>query len=201
MTAVAKLRSPKAFKNLVLDLLPDQGQWSEEEYLWLTDHTPRLVEFTDGYLEPLPMPTDKHQCLLQFLFLVFRAFVDPPGKVQFATLRLRLRSGKIREPDLLLLLDAKDPRRQNRFWTGADLVAEVVSEDDPARDLIQKRREYAQAGIAEYWIVNPLNGTIVVYRLQGKRYVRHGRFSRGQQATSALLQGFSVDVTACFDAD
>ena len=52
------------WKNLLCDLLPSQGNWSEEDYLWLTDCTSRLVEYTDGYLEVLPMPTDKHQSIL-----------------------------------------------------------------------------------------------------------------------------------------
>jgi Uma2 family endonuclease len=202
MAMAVKRRSRDALNEFLLDLLPAQGSWSEEAYLWLTDHTNRLVEFTDGRIELLPMPTDKHQAILTFLFLVLRGFVEPRGgKVRFAALRLRLRERKFREPDILLLLDAKDPRRQNRFWLGADLTVEVVSNDNPDRDLVQKRREYAQAGILEYWIVNPLDETIVVYRLQGKRYVRHGRFRRGQQATSALLTGFAVDVDEVFDAD
>ena len=59
----------KEYKDLVFELLPEQGKWRDDDYLWLTDHTTRLVEFTDGYLEPLPMPTDKHQDVLQILFL------------------------------------------------------------------------------------------------------------------------------------
>ena len=43
---------------LVLDVLPAQGQWSAEAYLWLTDHTARFIEFTDGNSEVLPIPTD-----------------------------------------------------------------------------------------------------------------------------------------------
>jgi hypothetical protein len=57
--------------NLVLDLLPQQGQWSEEEYLWLTDHANHFIEFTDGYIEVLPMPTDEHQTILASLYQVF----------------------------------------------------------------------------------------------------------------------------------
>jgi hypothetical protein len=94
------------------ELLPPQGSWSEEVYLALTDNCTRLVEFTDGFLEVLPMPTDKHQSVLQFLFLAFLGFVQlRGGKVHFAALRLRIRPGKFREPDLLLLLSATDPRR------------------------------------------------------------------------------------------
>jgi Uma2 family endonuclease len=201
MTAVARRRLQLDYKEFLIDTLPDQGEWTEEDYLWLTDSTNRMVEFTDGALEPLPMPTKKHQILLKFLFSALNAFLDPRGgMVLFAVLRLRLRSGRFREPDLLAVLDALDPRCQDRYWIGADLLAEVVSADKPSRDLVLKKREYAQAGIPEYWIVNPLDETVIVYRLQGKRYARHGLFRRGQRATSALLPGFAVDVTAMFDA-
>ena len=59
------------WKDLLEGILPRQGAWSENEYLILTDHRNRLVEFTDGFLEALPIPTDKHQSVLQFLFLTF----------------------------------------------------------------------------------------------------------------------------------
>lgn len=201
MSATAKRRSRMDYEEFIFDTLPNQGEWTEEEYLRLTDGTNRMVEFTDGFLEILPMPTDRHQTLLKYLFLALNAFLDPRGGVvQFAVLRLRLRPGKICEPDLLALLDAEDARREDRFWTGADLLAEVVSKDKPSRDLVQKKREYAKAGMPEYWIVNPMQESVIVYRLQGKRYVRHGLFRRGQRATSALLPGFSVNVTALFNA-
>lgn len=202
MSRAATAASPPQQKKLLLELLPDQGTWSEADYLWLTDHTRRLVEFSDGFLEILPMPTDRHQSILEFMFLLFHAFITPRGgKVHVAPLRLHLRPGKFREPDLLLLLDAKDPRRQDRFWIGADLVLEVVSKDNPERDLIQKRHEYAQAKVPEYWIVNPLNETILVYRLKGKKYLQAGRHARGAQAVSALLPDFSVNVAAVFDPE
>lgn len=184
---------------LFRDQLPRQGEWSAEEYLWLTDYTRQLIEFTDGYIEVLPIPTIKHQLILRFMLLAFMDAVEPPGRVLFAALRLYLNDTKYREPDLLLLLDADDPRNQDRYWHGADLVLEVVSEDDPERDLVVKRRDYAGAGIPEYWIVNPLNETITVLTLRDGTYAEHGTFVRGQQATSLLIPGFAVAVSAVFD--
>jgi Uma2 family endonuclease len=188
--------------DLVLDLLPLQGQWSEEAYLWLTDHANRLVECTDGYIEILPWPTDQHQSIVGALLFAFHQFIQPlGGKVLFAPLRLRIRPRTFREPDVLLVLDAKDPRRQNRFWLGADLALEVVSPDKPERDLVDKRSDYAEAGIPEYWIVNPETETITVLRLEGAAYVEHGVFGRGAMATSQLIEGFVVDVNAVFDVE
>jgi Uma2 family endonuclease len=186
---------------LVLDLLPEQGEWSEEYYLWLTDQTNHLIEFADGLIEVLPMPTQKHQTILRYFFLAFLSFLqDKTDAVYFSPLRLRVREGKFREPDLLILLNPDDPRRQDRFWLGADLVLEVVSPDDRRRDLVTKRRDYAAAAIPEYWIANPLNETVMVLRLEGGRYVEHGVFAAGARATSALLPGFAVDVRAAFAA-
>jgi Uma2 family endonuclease len=186
--------------NLVLDLLPQQGQWSEEEYLWLTDHTNRFLEFTDGYIEVLPMPTDAHQTILAALYQVFFAFMQAiGGKVLFAPLRLRIRERRFREPDILLVRDAHDARRQNRFWLGADLVVEIVSPDKPERDLIEKRVAYAEARILEYWIVDPRDETMTVLWLESETYSEHGVFRRGTLATSRLLEGLTVDVSVVFD--
>jgi Uma2 family endonuclease len=196
-------KSPKKeYQELLFELLPDQGQWTEEEYLWLTEDTNRFVEFTDGYLEPLPMPTDKHQGVLEFLFLLFLGHVKPlGGTVHLAVLRMRIRKGKFREPDMLLVKDAKDSRRRNRFWLGADLALEVVSKEKRERDPIDKRGDYAEGKVPEYWIVNPQAETITVLRLEGEAYVEHGVFRRGDIATSVVLPGFSVQVSQVFDVE
>lgn len=185
-----------------IDLSPLQGTWTQEQYLKLTDHTRYLVEFTGGVIEVLPMPTDRHQVILQFVFLALLAFAEPRGgKVLFAALRIRISDERFREPDILLLRDANDPRRQNRFWLGADLVVEIVSEDNPERDTVEKVLDYAAAGIPEYWIVNPIDETITVLALQNHVYAEHGVFRRGETATSALLDGFGFPVDQVFDAN
>ena len=145
-----------------------QAEWSEDDYLKLTAHTRRLLEFRDGHIEVVPMPTDEHQRIVLFLYRTVYAFLRTrtDGIVLVAPLRLRLRTGRYREPDLLVLLSAKDKRRGNQFWTGADLVLEVVSPDDPQRDLVEKRQEYAAAGIPEYWIVDPAAERISVLGLK-----------------------------------
>lgn len=194
--------SQEELEALVLDAAPRQGQWSEEDYLWLSERVSVLIELTDGSIEVLPMPTDRHQSILLSLYRLFFAAVElAGGKVLIAPLRLRIRSGKYREPDLLLVRSARDMRRQDRFWIGADLVLEVVGQDKPERDVVEKRHDYAEGGIPEYWIVDPRDETITVLRLADDAYVEHGTFGRGTQATSALLAGFTVSVDAVFDTE
>ncbi len=50
----ATIPSSQEWKDILEELLPPQGAWSEDEYLVLTDHRSRLVEFTDGFVEALP---------------------------------------------------------------------------------------------------------------------------------------------------
>ena len=79
-------------------------------------------------------------------------------------------------------------------------MVEVVSPADPGRDTRDKRLDYAEARIPEYWVVNPLDETVTVLVLQGSSYVEHGVFGRGQQTESVCLRGCSLDVASVFDA-
>jgi Uma2 family endonuclease len=186
---------------LKLDLLPLQGYWTEEQYLRLTDQTNHLIEFTNGVIEVLPVPTREHQRISAYLYrMLFAATQVLGGIILYAPLRVQIRPGTFREPDLVLLLDEHDPRNQDAFWLGADLVVEIVSPDRPQRDLEEKPIDYAEAGISEYWIVNPLDHTIRVLTLADDGYRLHGNFVRGEQATSALLADLVVNVDAVFAA-
>lgn len=188
----------------VATLFPPQGQWGAAEYLSLTNSTNRLVEFDSGRIEVLPVPTESHQFIVRFLFLALHGFVAARqlGEVVFAPIRIRTLPDKYREPDIALMLAEHDSRRSNSYWSGADLVMEVLSEDPEsrARDVEQKRAEYAAAGIDEYWMVDPQQEQVTVLRLESGRYQEHGVFCAGDRATSHLLRGFSLDVAHVFAA-
>jgi Uma2 family endonuclease len=183
-------------------LFPPQGEWSEEEYLDLTDHTNRRIELAEGRLEFLPMPTELHQALAGFLYHALLNFVTKHdlGRVPFPPLRVRIPSGNYREPDVLFIRKENYRLRSNRIWKGADLLMEVVSGDpkDRTRDYEDKLRDYAETKVAEYWIVDPEVRMVTVHRLDGERYTVHGEFRPGQAATSVLLPGFSIDVAELF---
>ncbi|TWT73591.1 hypothetical protein Pla123a_39270 [Posidoniimonas polymericola] len=187
----------------VATLYPQQGNWSESEYLQLTDSVNRFIEFTDGRVEFLAMPTIEHQRIVRFLYDALRAFVDPRqlGEVLFAVLRVYIREGKYREPDIAFKFAANAAESGERYYRGADLVVEVVSDDQESRkrDYETKIADYAEGGATEYWIVDPQQHKITVLTLDGDRYFEH-RVATDGQAPSKLLDGFSVDVAAVFAA-
>ena len=185
---------------------PAQGHWTEEAYFDLDplrEGSHPLLELSNGRLEVLSMPTELHQMIAGFLYQLLGAFIPThaPGVVLFAAMKVRLWKRKFREPDLLYMKAENAHRRHQRFWEGADLLMEIVSPDpkDRKRDLVVKPREYARAGIPEYWIVNPIDRWIRVLVLDGKKYKLHGEFGPGEVATSVLLPGFSVAVDAALN--
>ena len=190
----------------IAELFPYQGELGDGDYLIATRDTNRLAEFTDGYIELLTMPNAAHQLIVQFLSNLLLFFVQPGklGRVLFAPLRVRLRPGKFREPDVVFMLAEHMDRAGNEYWDRADLVMEVGSDDDESRkrDLVTKRQEYAEAGIPEYWIIDTRRATITVLTLSTgtREYVVHGEFAAGSHATSVLLDGFVADVAAVFAA-
>jgi Uma2 family endonuclease len=210
MTMATEVR--RSLEEVIRDLSERDPEWeegqsfpvrypcTEEEYLALDFNL--LLEFTDGFLEVLPMPTTYHQRIVFFLLKALDAWVTARqlGEVLFAPLKVRLRKGKLREPDLLFMKSEHAARISNQYWKRPDLVIEIVSPKNRRHDLVTKRDEYAEAGIPEYWIVDPEEETITVLVLKPRRktYIEHGTFAKGTRATSKLLPGFSVDVTETF---
>jgi len=185
-------------------LYPLQGAWGDFDYLAFTTASNRLIEFTDGTIEVQPMPTSSHQRILVFLLARLQEFIVPPrlGEALCAPLRVKIRDGKFREPDLVFMRAENTARIGEDFWDGADLVMEVVSSDPESRkrDLQQKPLDYAEGRIPEYWIVDPQQKTITVLVLQQQAYVVHGTFAENETATSQLLGGWTVSVADVFRA-
>lgn len=188
----------------IATLFPPQGMWEVSDYLELTDHTNRLVEFADGQVIVLDVPTDAHQDLLAFIFVAIHQFLTSrglPGKVRTSGLRLQTGGREFREPDLVVKLSGRVLPEEQRYWVSAEVVVEIVSEGEQARarDYVTKRDAYARAGVAEYWIVDleHLNVTVLSLGTDGQ-YLEHGVFTEGQMATSVAMQGFILDVAAAF---
>jgi Uma2 family endonuclease len=185
----------------IVELFPQQGEWTEEEYMLLPGN--RLIEFSDGRIELLPMPNRRHQQIVRLLTNLLDAFVGQKhlGLVLFAPFVIRLWPRKNREPDVVFMFEHNSHRCFETYWEGADLVMEVVSPDDPKRDLVTKKAEYAKAGIPEYWLVNPMTETITIYTLgkDAESYREAGVYGKGQTAISVLLEGFTIEVSKVFE--
>lgn len=183
---------------------PRQGDWTESAFLALDKKDNNLRELSNGYLEMLPVPSALHQRILRFLLYSFEAYLQATsigGELLFAPLPTRILPGTIREPDLLYLSPEQSAATE-KYPTSVDMVLEIVSgsKADRQRDFVTKRKEYAKAGILEYWIVDPKTTTIHVLTLNQatQRYKLHGKYTSGQVASSKLFKGFKVTVSDVF---
>ena len=178
---------------------PLQGEWTEEAFCRAFPE--RGYELVDGHVETLPLPNINHQRIAGRLFpLVRAAAAGLGGETLFMGTRLRVPraggSSGLREPDVLHVTDAQLAAAHRQFVHGAEWAAEIVSSPDGrTRDLVEKRGDYAAAGVKEYWIIDPRDRLVTVLILDGDDYREHGRFGDGEAAAGVLLPGLAVGVT------
>lgn len=66
------------------------------------------------------------------------------------------------EPDISVICD--NGKLDDRGCNGApDWVIEIVSQSSQRMDYLTKLFKYRTAGVREYWIVNPMKRTVLVY--------------------------------------
>ncbi len=183
----------------IAELWPPQGQWTETEYFSLPD-TNRIIELSEGEVFLMAPPSFTHQTVLDNLYSALKTFVRQHklGRTAFAPLAVRLWPGKIREPDILFYANAHQDRIGERVSGVPDLVMEIISTGTRRTDRRDKFNEYAQAGIPEYWIVDPEHETIEVFVLDEGVYNLLVKAARGEKAYSALLSGFEVTCAEVF---
>ena len=197
MAKPRKSNQDKSLTTEILELFPLQGEWTEEYYFRLPD-TNRFVELSEGRLVIPDMPGDSHQKAVLRLAGLIDDYVlmHNLGEVRIAPLPVRLWQGKIREPDIIYMSRDHIERINEEYWDVPDLAVEIISRSTAQIDRMEKFIEYAQAGIAEYWLVNPMEHTIEVYALDQGKYRLLGKWNVGQIAHSKMLTGFEVAVDA-----
>ena len=127
-----------------------------EEFLaWADEDT--LAEWVDGVVVMTSPASVRHQEIANFLFALLSTFahIHSLGKTLNSPFQMKLkRSG--REPDLLFVTKAHLNRFKKAYLDGpADLVVEIVSPESIERDRSTKLYEYQEAGIPEYWPIDP----------------------------------------------
>ena len=69
-------------------------------------------------------------------------------------------------PDIIVVCD-QDKLKNDRIMGAPDFVAEIVSPSSRKRDYVIKTAKYSEAGVREYWIVDPEKERVLVYNFAG----------------------------------
>lgn len=165
-------------------------------------------ELDDGvlYVEPFSDSIDHQFVLMQFCFHVtdyLDVLDEPPAEFYHSiTTILSQELQRIVEPDIVIILNENRGALGLR-WVEAppDIVTEVLSTlstDARDRDLVHKRRIYAEAGIREYWLANPTNDTVTQLELRDGEYVERAVLGADDTLTTPLLPGLSIPLADIF---
>jgi len=147
-------------------LPPPPARMTYEEFFeWHPEYG--LAEWVDGEAFVMAPPATRHQLIASFVFSCLRFYIEARalGVILYAPVQMKLeKSG--REPDILFIATEHLSRLDGRLLNGpADLAIEVVSPDSRKRDYVEKFREYEQAGVREYWIVDGAKKQAAFYGL------------------------------------
>lgn len=156
-------------------------------------------EWVNGEVTIFMSPKDKHQALLDLLHLLIGNFVYcfGLGIVRFAPYEMRaIPGGPVREPDLLFVAREHLDRVTANGLTGpADLIVEIISPESVRRDRADKFYEYEEAGVPEYWLLDPRAGKerSEFYQLNERGQYMPVLPDAAGRYHSAVLPGFWLD--------
>ncbi len=176
---------------------PAQGEWTYADYARLPDNGMRY-EVIKRELFNSPAPTTKHQLVSLNLAAALHQFVKKHklGVVfEAPTDVLLLDLASPVQPDILFIPQEKRSMIKANFIEGVPaLIVEILSPSNPEHDQQRKFLLYAQAGVAEYWIVDPTSCAVDIFVLRGNAYVPLGHFGLSDTAVSELLPQFQIKV-------
>jgi Uma2 family endonuclease len=152
--------------------------WTEDEYLSL-GQTPDRVELLDGSLLVSPAPTRQHQTISRRLANIIEPAANAAGLEVYEAINIRLKPRRIPIPDVVVMR----PFPVDDLVADAstvEMICEITSPSNAGTDKVLKLNHYAEAGIPWYLLVEPDPIALLLFRLDGDRYVEHAQGRRGQ---------------------
>ena len=142
-----------------------QGEYTLEDYYALPDDI--RAELIDGELIFLEAPSSIHQELIGELFFEIKLYIrtnNDPYKILPSPLDVHLDCDNrtILQPDISIICH-RDRIVKKGVYGAPDLCIEIVSPSSRKRDYEKKRMKYQNAGVREYWIVDPKTESVLCY--------------------------------------
>ena len=183
MTTAALPKPPKA-KRL----------WTYAKMVEEMPETNLPVELWNGEIIMSPIPTPSHQTVVLRFARRLEDFVlaKRGGSVFVSPLDVVLSQHRVVQPDVFFVAESNRGIIQDQIRGVPDLALEVISPGSWKRDRVEKKALYEQAGVKEYWIVDPDSETIEVFALVKGVFQLHSRAKGSEVAKSKLLPGFKV---------
>lgn len=139
---------------------------------------PIWEELIDGKVVLMsPRPSFNHNRIAENIDFLFRVYLKGKKCITLGDgYDLYLSDQNRFVPDFMIVCD-RDKIRPDGVYGAPDLVVEVLSPSTAKNDKKHKKDAYEKYGVPEYWIVNPVDKSIEVYRLQNGQYVLDNIYS------------------------
>ncbi len=163
------------------------------------------VELIKGYiLKMSPAPSMKHQKVSMNLSGDLSKYFKKHSCSLFAApfdVRLPIKSAKkdttVVQPDLCIICD--ELKLDERGCNGApDLIIEIISPNNSKHDVDTKFKLYQEAGVLEYWIVEPYDKIVFIYTLINDKFIGLKPFSLGEKIESPLFPKMQIEIDDIF---
>ena len=186
----------------------EQAAWySYEDYLSWPEG--ERIEVIQGVAHAMsPAPRREHQRLVaEMTRQVANALRGASCEIYPAPFDVKLSADQdderptVVQPDLSIVCDPGKLTEQG--MTGPpDFVIEIVSPESGFHDRSRKFNLYQSAGVREYWIVDPDERVVEVYRLEeSESYRRIGAFGGTDTVTAGISDAIVVDLAELFPAN
>ena len=148
-----------------------KDNYTFEEWLDL-DHNEK-IELIDGTIYMMSEPSRRHQDILRELVIELGVFLRGKKCILYTDpFMVRLSKKTVVHPDISVICDKN--KLNDRGCIGApDLIIEILSPSNAGHDIFTKYNKYLNAGVKEYWIVDPYKNAVTVYILQDNDYHAH----------------------------
>jgi Uma2 family endonuclease len=102
------------------------------------------------------------------------------------------------QPDVCVVCDCS--KLDDKGCCGApDLVIEILSHGNTKKEVKDKFEIYQEGGVSEYWLIEPSDKFVLVYRLKDKKYIGDAPYTEGDVIKSNAVKGFELNVTVLFN--
>jgi len=179
--------------------IPQKEVYTYADYALLPEGAP--YQLIGGKLVMTPAPTTYHQIISMRLELKFANFVNENnlGLVLDAPIDVYFGEKETYQPDIIFIARDRFHIIEAAMINGApDLVVEILSPSTGYYDLKKKARTYARHGVKEYWVADPEDKSIEVYKGQEEKFTLNQRIEEEGQIKSLVLDGLEVEVRDVF---
>lgn len=185
--------------------LPQEQRYSYADLLEWDDNV--RYELYSGVPVVLASPSDTHQDIAGEIYFQLKSYLrGKQCKVYYAPFDVRLFEQEgdhprdvdfVLQPDLLVICD-KNKVDRHGVHGAPNLVVEVLSPATARYDKIIKLNLYQQAGVPEYWVVDPVSRSVSVYILTNGIYHSPLVYNSDSSAPVGILDNCKIDLSLVF---